>query len=800
MTGIGFDRSAAHLKWREVLLHCVVLAVLLVPTYPGVFLQGELLSSSDMLYELPPWQRYAPTEYVFPQNPLMFDPVCAFRPDYMLVQESMRAGEWPIWNNLEYTGVPLMANCQSTVFYPPRLFLVFLDIDVAMTVFVLLKLWLCGLTAFVCVRLLGMAIAPARFFSIAWMLGSYNLIWGNWPLPDVSAWVPVVFLGCELLLRGQYRRGFFATAFGGALILFAGHPETAFTFVMGIGFYFAGRLILERRWGSALFRPVFYMGLGWAVALLLYAPQLFTFVEYLMNSFTFSEREVEELDIPMPAGAIAATWVARFFGTLGDQTWWDKGKWNSNIMGKQYLGMVVWFGLAALLVRLPDAMRSREHSRSIVSLVVSALIGIQLAYWLPTLSWVHTLPLFSSILEIYHLCFALFALPLLGTFGLQRWFARQRSIRELACVVPLIVVASVVILILFRSNAGLMEMKGRSDGVDIAGYVGEQILIAGVSAFIVVGVFAVSCFWYRPRVLWVVVTLLFTVDQWVACRYLNPTMPRDEMYPAMALTDFMESKERPVRFGVSEAAILSGGMANYGVEEWLGYDGLSPERAIRYQVELGTEVWDHAEPVSSIAYYLHDPNPEYDPLFPIEEMLERGDIRLETELDGLEVYENVRAFPRASMVGGLRSIPDRDALFEAMLSPDYRPAQGVVTDGSPEHSLPELAETRPGTAKIVEYGNTRVVVEVDSESDGVLVLTDAYYPGWKATVDGNDSEIFPAYYLFRGVVVDAGQHEVVLEYRPRTLTIGLWLSLVAMVVVNLLCLRILIRRRARPAA
>lgn len=800
MTGIGFDRNGAPLRGREILLQALVLAALLVPTYPGVFLHGELLSSSDMLYELPPWKLYAPDDYEYPQNPLMFDPVCAFRPDYLLVQESMRAGEWPLWNNLEYTGVPLMANCQSTVFYPPRFLLVFLDIDTAMTVFVLLKLWLCGFTAFVCVRLLGMADAPARFFSVAWMLGSYNLIWGNWPLPDVSAWVPVVFLGCELLLRGEYRRGFFATAFGGALVLFAGHPETAFTFVMGIGFYFAFRLLLDRRWGKSLYLPIVCMGLAWLVALLLYAPQFLTFIEYLMHSYTFSERDVEELDIPMPAGAIVATWVARFYGTLGDKTWWDPGKWNSNIMGKQYVGLVVWFGLCALMVRIPEALRSRERNRQTAALIIATLIGVQLAYWVPTLSWVHELPLFSSILEIYHLCFTLFALPLLGTFGLQRWFARERSLRELACAVPLVVIAAGVIAWLYQFNTGLMTSKGTLEGVDIAGYVRQQILIAAVSGAIVLAVFALSCIWYRPKVLWPVITILFALDQWVACRHLNPTMPRDEMFPEMALTDFMHEQGRPVRFGVSEAAILSGGMANYGVEEWLGYDGLSPERAIRYQTEMGTNVWEHAEPVSSIAYYLHDPNPEFEPLFPIEEMLERGEIALETTLDGLEVYRNVRAFPRASLVGGLRTLPDRDALFDAMLDEDYRPESGVVTMDAPEHDLPERAEERPGTARIVEYGNTRVVVEVDAARDGVLVLTDAYYPGWHARVDGEAAEIFPAYYMFRGVLVAEGKHEVVFEYFPVSLKTGLALSSVTMLLVDAGCIWLILRRRKRPGA
>ena len=99
------------------------------------------------MYGVPPWEQHAGEDFS-PQNILMFDPLMAFRPDFMLVQENLQSGQWPLWNPLEQTGTPLLANCQSTVFYPNRLLLIWLDLDLSISLFILMKLWLCGFVAY----------------------------------------------------------------------------------------------------------------------------------------------------------------------------------------------------------------------------------------------------------------------------------------------------------------------------------------------------------------------------------------------------------------------------------------------------------------------------------------------------------------------------------------------------------------------------------------------------------------------------------------------------------------------------
>jgi len=219
-------RSAPkHGEIRAAILQALLLLALLMAVFPGVFFKGEMISPADMLGAIPPWRGYVDQDGNGLTHKLMSDVITAFHPYYCLVRGALDRSEWPLWNHLEYSGMPLLANCQSTVFYPPRLVHAFLDVRVATTVFIILKLWLCGMMAYACARGIGLARPAARFLSVGWMLASYNLIWANWSLPDVSAWVPLLLLAIELLLQGRYRRGFFAMLAGGTLIFLAGHPD-----------------------------------------------------------------------------------------------------------------------------------------------------------------------------------------------------------------------------------------------------------------------------------------------------------------------------------------------------------------------------------------------------------------------------------------------------------------------------------------------------------------------------------------------------------------------------------------------
>ncbi|WP_343417085.1 YfhO family protein [Candidatus Flexifilum breve] len=81
-------------------------------------------------------------------------------------------------------------------------------------------------------------------------------------------------------------------------------------------------------------------------------------------------------------------------------------------------------------------------------------------------------------------------------------------------------------------------------------------------------------------------------------------------------------------------------------------------------------------------------------------------------------------------------------------------------------SIRRKAEAGQTRVRIADYTAERVVIDVETDFDGYLFLSDAYYPGWHATIDGAPTTIYRADVMFRAVFVPAGVHEIVYTYDP----------------------------------
>jgi hypothetical protein len=147
----------------------------------------------------------------------------------------------------------------------------------------------------------------------------------------------------------------------------------------------------------------------------------------------------------------------------------------------------------------------------------------------------------------------------------------------------------------------------------------------------------------------------------------------------------------------------------------------------------------------------------------------------------VKIYENLDRPTRAFLVPQATWAPSDEAALSEMRVPGFDPAAQVVLSGGGEPLFP-TAYRSPGHVAVRTYEPERVVLHIEATDPAWLVLTDAFYPGWRATIDGRPTSIVRANLLFRALPIDPGTHQVVFSFRPPTVRAGIAISLSAAVI------------------
>jgi hypothetical protein len=166
------------------------------------------------------------------------------------------------------------------------------------------------------------------------------------------------------------------------------------------------------------------------------------------------------------------------------------------------------------------------------------------------------------------------------------------------------------------------------------------------------------------------------------------------------------------------------------------------------------------------------------------------------------LYENPAALPRAYVVGRAWVVPDERRALDVMRPPGFDPRREVVLVGDSSEGDPlGPPDEQPQPFREVTLARDEpelVAVDVDVEHPAVLVVTDPFAPGWRATIDGRGVPLRQANHLARGVVVPAGRSHVELTYVAPGLASGVGLAAVGWGVAGLAA--VLTRRRLRATS
>jgi hypothetical protein len=166
------------------------------------------------------------------------------------------------------------------------------------------------------------------------------------------------------------------------------------------------------------------------------------------------------------------------------------------------------------------------------------------------------------------------------------------------------------------------------------------------------------------------------------------------------------------------------------------------------------------------------------------------------DINDVSVYENLRAMPRAWLVPEVLSVKADEALsiIKSSSLPDGRAFDPALVALVKEPMAFKASNAgASGTAEVKSSSGSHIEVRTTNAYASFLVLSDVYYPGWKATVDGAATRLYETDFVLRGVEVPAGIHVVRFEFRPASFYYGLLMSALSVLVVGFVVFKL--RRR-----
>jgi hypothetical protein len=161
--------------------------------------------------------------------------------------------------------------------------------------------------------------------------------------------------------------------------------------------------------------------------------------------------------------------------------------------------------------------------------------------------------------------------------------------------------------------------------------------------------------------------------------------------------------------------------------------------------------------------------------------------QIAAEMAGVFVLNNKRALPRAWLVTEAEAVNGEEALrrIRGESNTQFEPGRTALLEVT-QSELPNL----PGgnlaagsAARIISYDASRLRIETDAPTPSVLVVSEIFYPGWVATVDGQPSTISVADYLLRSVTLSPGHHQIEMRYAAPAARAGAFISAVALTVL-----------------
>lgn len=704
-----------------------------------------------------------------------YDLYAQYYPMHDYASRALRDGRVPLWDPYQYCGQPFLATMQVGVFYPLHVLFLFFPTHLAMAISSVLHVSLAGIFMYLLARTFSLPRFGSLIAALVYMLGGEAAcVMGRTNIIAINGLLPASFLVTERLFRKP--RSSYGCLLGliVASQFLAGHPMTFLYSMYALALFVICRVASDaRRKGLNHVGAVTSLLLLAAIVLVLVAcVQALPTIELWRNSIRGARFTVEQTEV-------YGKYTAKDFLM-------EAGKTDPSPI--QSLGYV---GIAPVLLALLSVFRKEGRGRTVFFIVlclVSVLFALgtssplYMVYSRLSIGTLFRHPFF--FLYIYNFSAAILAGT--GAAQLVSWTETnvpRQNARRGATV--LWVLASAVLL--WRLT-----------------FYGRVYVLGALVLFVAsMGARRVPKLKAAPMLFLALIAFdLFRANEHL---YTHPQVNAPEVRAKYdGVLEFVRKREGTSRLYLSKSVY------DYSLSDKTGllkemcvlnaYEPLTAQRYARFFSfmqggashsvdadfdgrELAITDKTRHPALLNVAGVRYIVATEGGALYATPN-LDGVELRLLYEGDRVRIFENLTSCKRALLVPHADAVTEEaDMLNRLAAAGSSGPACTLLLEEMPSGTRPNEGPVH-GDVAITQYKPELVEISASADRPCWLVLTDLHYPGWQAFVDGKETTVYRANYLFRAVQLPPGNHTVQFVYSPTSYAVGLRISMAALALLN----------------
>ncbi len=706
------------------------------------------------------------------KNPSQPDVIDQIVPWKKLTIDSLRNGEIPLWNPYSFSGTPHLANYQSSVFSPTNLFFFIFDFKTSWGFAVLVQPLLAGIFMYAFIRSLKLSIWAGIISSFSFMFSGFITVWmGYTTLSLAISFLPLSLFAIEKFFGQKRFIYLLALTVSITLSFLSGHFQTSLYLLIFV-FSYILFMFWETRNKKAFLQTIIFTIFGIFISFPQILPSFELYKEAIRSTIFQKVEPVAIRYLPtILAPDLYGNPVTRnhFFGNYIE--------WN------MYLGTIpVLLGLYSLSLKTKKVLFFAGMGLlSLIFALNTPILDLLVSFKIPVLSTSSA----GRVLVLFSFSFAV-----LSGFGIDKLIEdikqnKKRGIFKFFLFFG-IIFGSLWFYILSKE-------VGEDWNISLKNFIFSTALFG----FLLLGTITSII---NKNLLKIFLLLLVFIVAFEMLRFSSKwqTFDREEfIFPKTPIISKLEALKNTNRFYGPFGAEAS---VYYGLPSIEGYDPLyigrygqfleslvdgkiktSPRSGVKFPAggKFSPKIFDFL----GVRYILQkklDKGKVWE--FPFENYPSDKFTLIYREKDFF-IYANKDVFPRAFLVGNYEVISDDQKIIDRIFNENFDLSKNVVLEKDP---LLKPADNSIGSAKIINYTSNKIIIETESDHDAILVLSDNYYPGWRAKVNGEEKEIYRANYTFRGVAVPQGKSLIEIYYMPESFKLGVIISLFSIVSIGII--------------